>query len=73
MTYKTAENIYILCNLLIEELDSLEGSNIFRQKLKFHAKELTKQIEIFDKNVADLTEANILHEVLNNKRKELLK
>ena len=72
MKNNTALNIYLLSSLLIEQLDSCEGTNVFRQKFKHHAKGLIKEIENFDKEVSNLTEANEMNEFINSKRKQLL-
>lgn len=72
MTDNTALNIYALSVLLIEELDKCEGTNIFRQRFKYHAKGLVKEIENFDRSVAELIEANQMNEFINKKREVLL-
>lgn len=72
MEDNTALNIYTLSVILIDELDKCEGTNLFRQKFKYHAKGLIKEIENFDSSVAELTEANTMNEFINDKRGILL-
>lgn len=72
MKDNTALNIYILSTLLLEQLDDCEGSNIFRQKFKYYAKGLIKEVENFDKQVLSLAEVKDMHEIINLKRDQLV-
>lgn len=72
MKDNTALNIYALSTILLEQLDECEGSNLFRQKFKFHAKGLIKEIENFDILVSKEAESNYMNEFINEKRKQLL-
>lgn len=71
MTDNNALNIYILSNRLIEELDKLENTPAFKQKVKFHAKGLVKELEQFDKKVFQEGEAGPMMDYINRKSEEL--
>lgn len=72
MQEQTALNIYSLSVLLLEQLDNCEGSSLFKNKFKFHAKGLIKEIENFDKSVSLLAEVDQMNEFINRKREKLL-
>lgn len=64
---KLALDIYVLSQKLLEKLDELEGTSLMKQKIKFHAKGLIKEIETFDKIVFQPQEADAIMEYLNER------
>lgn len=71
MSNENALNIYLLSTRLLEELDKVEGTSIFRNKFKFHAKGMIKEIENFDKLIFHNDEKDVMMEYVNKKINEL--
>jgi len=71
MKDENALNIYLLSTRLLEELDKAEGTSIFRNKFKLHAKGMIKEIENFDKLVFNNDEKEVMMSYVTKKINEL--